>query len=130
RRLFLLGLLPSGVLMLFGAPLFAFIFGPQWEPAGRYTQILAPAFLIQFVVSSISSVIIILELQHLQLIWDIVRLAFLVIVMVAAKYGNWNADLTVLLYGVVLALTYIFHFLYQWRALNRFVTVPGKTHET
>lgn len=57
--------------VLTGEPLFAFLFGEQWAPAGQYAAILAPAFMIQFVVSPVSTVIIALEKIRIGAIWQV-----------------------------------------------------------
>ncbi|HRZ43470.1 MAG TPA: lipopolysaccharide biosynthesis protein, partial [Bacteroidales bacterium] len=50
-----------GVALFFvftGEPLFAFLFGQNWSTAGVWAAILAPAFMIQFVVSPLRTLII------------------------------------------------------------------------
>lgn len=56
--------------MLTGRPLFSFLFGQQWAVAGDYAAILAPAFMIQFVVSPVSTVIIALEKVRIAAVWQ------------------------------------------------------------
>jgi O-antigen/teichoic acid export membrane protein len=43
------------LLALYGTELFAFAFGAEWRQAGRYSQILAPMYLMAFVSSPVSS---------------------------------------------------------------------------
>ncbi len=57
--------------MLTGKPLFAFLFGKQWAVAGTYTMYLAPAFMIQFVVSPVSTLIIALEKVRIGAVWQL-----------------------------------------------------------
>jgi O-antigen/teichoic acid export membrane protein len=57
--------------ILTGYPLFAFLFGKEWGMAGTYAAILAPAYMIQFVVSPISTLIITLERVRLGALWQI-----------------------------------------------------------
>lgn len=45
-----LSLLPFGVLMLYGGPLFALVFGPAWHGAGLIAASLAPYFAASFIV--------------------------------------------------------------------------------
>jgi len=58
-----------------GKPLFGFLFGKPWELAGIYAAILAPAFMIQFVVSPVSTLIISLEKVKLGAVWQILCFA-------------------------------------------------------
>lgn len=71
KRLLLLGMGPTVVLILAGPWLFSVIFGSVWRESGVYVQILSAAFLVQFVVSPLIQTLNILERQDLQLIADI-----------------------------------------------------------
>jgi O-antigen/teichoic acid export membrane protein len=48
------GIVPFGILFFFGETIFGFIFGDEWEGAGRYAAIMAPWLLANFAVSPIS----------------------------------------------------------------------------
>lgn len=54
-----------------GEPVFAFLFGEQWRLAGSWAAILAPAFMIQFVVSPLSTMIIALEKIRIGALWQL-----------------------------------------------------------
>lgn len=63
-----------GVALFFvftGEPLFAFLFGKSWSTAGAWAAILAPAFMIQFVVSPLSTLIIALEKVRIGALWQV-----------------------------------------------------------
>ena len=49
--------------ILFAPVIFSFIFGKNWEVAGKYSQILSPWLFINFIVSPISQIPIIVNLQ-------------------------------------------------------------------
>ena len=59
KNLFLIILLPMTVLVIFGDHIFKFVFGTDWVEAGKITQIMAPFFLIRFVFSSQSTLMIV-----------------------------------------------------------------------
>jgi len=88
-KLSLYNLLFGAVAVLFfkmaGKPLFAFLFGQQWESAGGYAAILAPAFMIMFVVSPLSTLIIALEKVKIGAVWQV--LMFLAI-LVLTRFGH------------------------------------------
>lgn len=71
KRLFLLGVGPTVVLILGGPWLFGVVFGSVWRESGVYVQILSAALLAQFVVSPLVQTLNILERQDLQLVADI-----------------------------------------------------------
>jgi O-antigen/teichoic acid export membrane protein len=54
-RLFLFMLIPMTVVFFFGEPLFAFVFGEDYRPAGRLAAYFAPFFLVRFVYYSQST---------------------------------------------------------------------------
>jgi O-antigen/teichoic acid export membrane protein len=64
-------LLVIGFFWITGKPLFAFLFGQKWTAAGYYSAILAPAFMIQFIVSPLSSLIIAMEKVRIGAIWQV-----------------------------------------------------------
>ena len=54
-KLMLIGVLPTVVLAISGEEIFGILFGQRWSEAGRYSQILAPWFLIWFLSSPLST---------------------------------------------------------------------------
>lgn len=60
RNLFLISIIPFGVLMLYGEELFAFVFGEPWRMSGRFSEIMAPWLMINLVVSPVSQLPVVL----------------------------------------------------------------------
>jgi O-antigen/teichoic acid export membrane protein len=111
KRLSLIGGIVIFILALFGPWIFALIFGPNWENAGRYIQILSPAILLQFVVAPLSQTMNILEHQHWQLSWDIFRLILIFLsIFVTYSLGGtpWFAMLA---YSLSMTFAYIVLFM-------------------
>lgn len=65
RTLFYISIIPFTVLFFFGKDLFGFVFGEKWMEAGRIAEILAPALMLNFIVSPISSLSLVLSKQKL-----------------------------------------------------------------
>lgn len=63
RTLAVIAIVPFTVLFFYGAPIFAFVFGDQWEESGRIAEILAPALFLNFVISPVSTLALILSKQ-------------------------------------------------------------------
>lgn len=63
KTLALLSIIPFGILMAFGEPLFGFVFGKEWAKAGYYSQIMAPWLLMNFLTSPVSLIPTILNKQ-------------------------------------------------------------------
>jgi len=117
-RLLVLGLLPTLVLVAFGPFLFGVVFGPQWPEAGHYARILAPAFLIQFVVSPLSQTLNIVERQRWQLAWDAMRLAIIAGAIVGSATLQWEPREAVAAYSGAAAFAYLVHHVMGWLAIR------------
>lgn len=75
RTLLFLGLGPSLILFFFSPPLFAWVFGDAWRPAGELAQILAPLYFLNFIASPLSYVFFVAGKQKIELIWQIALFA-------------------------------------------------------
>lgn len=64
RTLTVLSILPFTLIFFFGEDLFAFVFGDEWGGAGRFSEILAPMFMMNFISSPISSLPMVLKKQR------------------------------------------------------------------
>jgi O-antigen/teichoic acid export membrane protein len=64
RTLFLIGFIPFMVLFFWGEPLFQFMFGNGWSESGRIVEILAITLFLNFIISPISTIPIILNKQR------------------------------------------------------------------
>jgi O-antigen/teichoic acid export membrane protein len=75
KKQFLVGIVPFSVLALWGKPLFAFIFGVEWEFSGYLAQLIAPWLFVVMLSSPLSSVMIVMEKQKVSLVFNILLLA-------------------------------------------------------
>ena len=82
-----LGLPPAILLILFGPELFAFSFGNEWRDAGVLSQWLVVGAFLGFVVSPLSSIFSILEMQRLGLM---LQLFLLLARSVGVFIGVWQ----------------------------------------
>mgnify|MGYP006290309187 CR=1 FL=1 len=73
-RLFKIGIVPFIIAGISAPFLFKFIFGDNWELAGRFTQVLIPWIFLTFLNAPISNVITILHNQHKLLVYNILLL--------------------------------------------------------
>ncbi|PEI46378.1 lipopolysaccharide biosynthesis protein [Bacillus pseudomycoides] len=107
KKLFILGLVPFLGVLLLGPWIFKVGFGEQWIESGVYSQYLAPMYLAYFIAFPLSQTLTVLELQKHQLIWDISRLIGVIVIFFAAKNLFWDPKLTLLCYGMFMAISYI-----------------------
>ena len=110
-KLFLLSLPPGLLFGLIGPSLFVLVFGSEWRIAGEYARYLSIMLVLQFVTVPVSQTLNILERQDLQLFWDILRLATLLGLFYLAEVMELKPGLTILLYGIVMAVDYALLFL-------------------
>jgi O-antigen/teichoic acid export membrane protein len=62
--LFLVSIVPFSIIMFFGTDIFSLVFGEEWSEAGYYTQIMTPWLMVNFLISPVSQVPIILNKQR------------------------------------------------------------------
>lgn len=118
KRLLMVGVLPIGLLAFAGPHLFTFVFGGDWGEAGRYTQLLALMFLVQFVVSPLSQTLNILERQDWQLMWDAVRVLLVTGSILLPYMMGWPAQVALVLYGTTMIAAYLVHFILSDLAIS------------
>lgn len=115
--LFLISLFPFLLLLFFGPIIFSTIFGGEWGIAGQYAQILAPVFLLGFVVSPLSTLIYLEKNQKYDLILQLILITLLVITLsLAIVYGDVYAALTA--YSFSYVSKYIIEAAICWRIAN------------
>lgn len=110
KVLFLIGIVPMIVLLLFGPDLFGYIFGEKWREAGVYARIFAPLFFLQLVVSPLSYLYFIKD----KLIEDfIIHLAYILIIIILFLFFSESIGLMQTLIGLVIAKSsfYMIHFI-------------------
>ncbi len=64
KSLMVLSIIPFATVFFFGEEIFAFVFGEEWRGAGRFSEIMAPWFLVNFIASPISTLPLILNKQR------------------------------------------------------------------
>jgi O-antigen/teichoic acid export membrane protein len=103
---------------LFGARVFAAVFGPDWRTAGEYVAVLAVPFALQILTSPVSITANLMDRQDLQLLFDGVRIAAVVAALVAAPLAGVGPGGAVAILAVVLSLTYVGYLVMYWSLLK------------
>jgi O-antigen/teichoic acid export membrane protein len=118
-RLALTGGLPVAVICALAPWFFTIVFGPGWEMAGRYVQIMGILFAVRFAVIPLSHTLNILERQDLYLIWDGTRLALVVGSLLAGKASGFSDITAVGVYSLSMMTAYVLLWGLAWHTLNR-----------
>jgi O-antigen/teichoic acid export membrane protein len=112
--LFLVGILPTLILIFFGQDIFAFVFGESWRNAGIYAQILAPLALFRLISAPLSFVFFIREKLELDLL---IQLIFLILVLLSIGIASYytNDIVLVSLLSVSGCIFYIIQIIVSYR---------------
>lgn len=104
--LFVLAIIPMGVLFLIAPWLFGLVFGAEWVEAGRYVQALLPMYLLKFSVTPVTQTFLVYEKQDKGLIWQFVYFVVAItgLVIGALVGGPFCA---ILFYSVAAAFMYL-----------------------
>jgi lipopolysaccharide exporter len=89
RRMVVLGLVPSLIVILLGPSLVAVVFGAEWREAGRYVTYLAPWIFLVLIGSPLSRLFDVLERQPVELALNI---AMTVARLAALVWGGLAGD--------------------------------------
>jgi len=117
--LFIVGLVPACIFFIGGEPLFAFVFGSRWALAGIFASAVAPWFLMQFVVSPLSRVVLVFHGQEFKLIYDLLTVFSIAAVFGFAKKYSLGAVQTVRWLSAVNTVAYGVYFLVLVYVLSR-----------
>jgi O-antigen/teichoic acid export membrane protein len=96
KRMFLLGAIPTIMVIAFAPVIFINLFGSSWELAGDLARIIAPSVFVGFAYTAVNMTITILGWQKVQLCLDILRLVLTISVWSCAniyKLTPYNAIL-------------------------------------
>jgi O-antigen/teichoic acid export membrane protein len=121
RHMLYLGLAPCVVLTIFAPRIFQVIFGHEWREAGVYASYLAFMYYSSFINYPVQWTLSILERQHAQFVWDIVRLGLTVLAMTLPHRMGYGPRVAILSYGTTMTIMYCIHWAQSYFAIDRCV---------
>lgn len=121
KKLIMLGLPIFLVFYFTVEDVFVFVFGDEWRIAGFYASIIIPLFFVRFVVTAVSHLNNIFELQKLALAWQIVLLLLSITCFYIVLRYKLAFDEFLQLFTIVISANYIFLFF-----ILRRVSLKGK----
>jgi O-antigen/teichoic acid export membrane protein len=105
------------VIFVFGGPaLFGFIFGDKWIEAGRFVQILAPMFFLQFLISPITPILVVLEQQRLLGLIQGLLLTVTIISLICGGELFNDIHKTLILFSLSRTLIYAIYLVTIWKS--------------
>ena len=110
-KLVLIALPIFGILFFIAPDLFAFVFGEKWRVAGEYSRILIPYLFMNFLISPISNIVIVLEKQKEMFLNSL--FANIVYILIIYIFKEYNMELILKIISIFMSIyfLYILHFL-------------------
>lgn len=97
--------IPPAILIILLAPrLFAFAFGPGWDQAAAFAQLMIPAYSLALVSGAINMTLIVVGWQKTQLGWEIARLAAMTGLWVGGARLGWGVETMVAGHSAILTV--------------------------
>lgn len=123
-KLFKFGLVPFVFIMLFAPIIFRFLFGDNWETAGKYAQILIPFLFLSFLTAPVSYIVTVLNKQRKLTFYEIVLLISRFLALWTG-YKIWeDVVYSIVLYAGVGILFNLFLLFYYLRISKTTITLP------
>lgn len=107
KKLFLVGLLLTLIILLGSEFLFVNFFGENWLKSGQIAKVLILVISGRLVVSPLMSLLNLLNLQNIQLIINIIRMFLITSIFLIGNYFEFSFIETVSLYSLSLIFFYI-----------------------
>jgi O-antigen/teichoic acid export membrane protein len=112
----ILGLIPALVIALAGPWLFSLVFGSVWRESGELAVLLAPMLYCQILGSPLSQTVYLARMQHLDMLWQFLRLGLAVAAVMAGRWWGVDHRLAVGLFSAAFCFTYLLHVWMQYHA--------------
>jgi O-antigen/teichoic acid export membrane protein len=107
------------MLLFFFAPdIFSFVFGESWRPAGYFTQLMTPYFLLKFLAVPFVPVYSLAMRQREEFLLHLYLLVSTLLLVGFSVYFKHDTDRMILLFSVNYAAVYIFY-LFRTYAFSR-----------
>ena len=113
--LFAISIVPFTLLFFTGSDLFAFVFGEPWRQAGRFSESMAPWLMMNFLVSPISQIPLILKKQRAFFILSLFGTAIMVFTLLIGEiFPAWNLTFPEILKVVSIGQFFFFAYVLGW----------------
>lgn len=119
KKLFLIGIFPMVILVLFAPFLFGLIFGEEWIEAGNFARILSFYVFANFIFSPVSRIYEVFGKQREKLLIDVASLFGLAIIFLIAGYFNFSVNILLYLYAATMFLVYFTTYILSNRILKQ-----------
>ena len=112
------GLLPFGVIFLFGPEIFSFVFGFEWVAAGEYARWLSLWLYTMLVTSALANTLPVIGAQEFDLAFTIYKVALRLLVLAAFSWWFANDVVVIASFSVVSAILNLQFMLLAFRRIK------------
>lgn len=98
----LLSIIPFGIIFFFGEELFAYVFSEDWRESGHYAEILTPWFMVNFVISPLTSLPLVLGKQR-EFFYIAIFGSAMILAAITLPYYLFDADMETTLWTLSLS---------------------------
>ena len=109
--LFLVGVVPTALLMMFGIRLFPVLFGTNWQEAGILAVAIAPWMFTALIVSPLARAVFVFQAQELKFVYDAISLIAVISVFLIGSRLMASLIEVVEWLSFAQILTYVFYFI-------------------
>lgn len=103
-----LGIIPFSILVIYGTPIFTFIFGEEWSHAGMYASWMSVGLFFQFINKPAVASIPVLSLQQGLLNWEIISTGIKISTLFVALEISDNPVFLTGVYSMITGATYLY----------------------
>lgn len=123
KRLLLLGLFPT-IILVIGAPfLFSFIFGERWYAAGQFAQIIALLAYVRLVLTPVSRVFLVFEKHLMAFSLNLIRVTIVLLTFGLAYYLEVNPYWAIGYYTIGMSLVYLITYIYAQAIIRKQIKI-------
>ncbi|MFC5734290.1 lipopolysaccharide biosynthesis protein [Cytobacillus gottheilii] len=119
HKLFLIGIIPSVILLFLGPYLFSVVFGDIWYESGVYSRIIAILVFSRLVFTPITKVFSVFEKQKDELVFDILKVILILLVYLIVLFFSLNSYWFVGLYSGIMSIIYCLTFQRAMKIINK-----------
>lgn len=114
KLLIVLAIFPYILIQFFAVDIFSFIFGAEWAIAGLYSQILAPLFLLKFIIGPLTYTLYVKNKLNYNLYGQVFKLLMSFAALLIGNYYK-NMELGLLLFTITNSVIYVIYYIVSFK---------------
>lgn len=118
KRLFLYAFLPMMPVLLFGADIFAFVFGEGWRAAGEIVSVVSILMFFQTISLPLSNTVILRGWLLIDSLWQLMRVISVAVIFYACSAAGLGCQIAIIIYVCVFSGLYLLNSYMQFKAAH------------